>query len=715
MAKDKKAKAADKKARTAAKSSKKAAKKEKKISSKRRPGQNADSDSDDQDIDAILNEYRLKQAQHMAIAETICPPPPVRANSLLMPHPTNSKELFLFGGEIYTGTPPVAKFYNDLYVYHTERNEWRSYTSPNSPMPRSGAAMTSNGQGKPELWLFGGEFSSPKQGIFYHYADFWKLDCSTREWSKIEAKGAPSGRSGHRMTHYKHYILLFGGFQATSPITTKYLNDLHIFDTTSHTWCTIPIPASYLAYPPPRSSFSFLPHEHGAVLFGGYSRVKAANTTNQAGTAAISHKKKGLGQKIKDLPHYHTDSYLLRFNITDPKQSKWEKRKRPGNMPTTRVGVTMAHHRGRGVMFGGVYDVEDSDEALESRFFEDMWVYAVVQNRFWEVRMRKSGKRVVKKEGAGGGGGGGGGGSKRDRGRQDEIELLKNLALLESKAGIVSTVEEDELMREPEKEEEEEETKNPLAKVEPSLTLPAARFNVALAVQGDWLYMYGGTFEKGDVEITFDEMYKVNLEKLDGVITIFKRESAVGGEEDMDVDDEDDEDDEDDDEEDEEDDEESEDEAEKAKAEEIKRKQEEGRKAKAARKEAEVETPLSPTSPTSPTFTDTTGTEITEPESALPLPLPFETLREFFVRTSEAFQAEVVEELRFKPVSVAEATTVKEIRTAAFEMAERRWWDVREEVREEERKLEELGVTESVVMTDKDGGGGASGGGPRRR
>ena len=56
----------------------------------------------------------------MAIAETICPPPPVRANSILMPHPTNSKELFLFGGEIYTGTPPVAKFYNDLYVYHTE-------------------------------------------------------------------------------------------------------------------------------------------------------------------------------------------------------------------------------------------------------------------------------------------------------------------------------------------------------------------------------------------------------------------------------------------------------------------------------------------------------------------------------------------------------------------------------------------------------------------
>ncbi|KAF3198371.1 hypothetical protein TWF106_009764 [Orbilia oligospora] len=698
MAKDKKAKAAEKKARTAAKSSKKAAKKEKKVTNKRRPGD--DSDSDDQDIDAILEEYKLKQAQHMAIAETICPPPPVRANSILMPHPTNSKELFLFGGEIYTGTPPVAKFFNDLYVYHTERNEWRSYTSPNSPMPRSGAAMTSNGQGKPELWLFGGEFSSPKQGIFYHYADFWKLDCSSREWTKIEAKGAPSGRSGHRMTHYKNYILLFGGFQATSPITTKYLNDLYIFDTNTHTWTTIPIPASYLAYPPPRSSFSFLPHEHGAVLFGGYSRVKAASSSSAQ--QAVSHKKKSLGQKIKDLPLYHTDSYLLRINPADPKLSKWEKRKKPGNMPTTRVGITMAHHRGRGVMFGGVYDVEDSEEALESKFFEDMWVYAVAQNRFWEIKMRKS-KKVVKKDD------GGAAISRRDRAKQDELELLKNLALLETKAGVTTTAE-IPLPMEVEKEEEEE-LKNPLAKAEPSLILPAARFNVALAVQGDWLYMYGGTFEKGDVEITFDEMYKVNLEKLDGVITIFKRDSVIGGEEDMDLDDDDE--DEDGEEDSEMDDEESEDEEEKAKADEIKRKQEEGRKAKALRKEA-VETPLPPTSPISPTFTDN-ATEIVEPESNLPLPLPFETLREYFVRTSELFQSEVVEELRFKPVSVAEATTVKEIRTAAFEMAEKRWWDVREEVREEERKLEELGVTESVVMTDKDGGSGGGSGGPRRR
>ncbi|EWC43589.1 hypothetical protein DRE_01476 [Drechslerella stenobrocha 248] len=710
MAKDKKAKAADKKARTAAKTSKKAAKKDKKVA-KKRPGD--DSDSDDQDIDSILEEYKQKQAQHMAIQESLCDhPPPVRANALLMAHPTNSRELFLFGGEIWTGTPPVAKFYNDLYVYNTERNEWRSYTSSNSPMPRSGAAMTMGGQGKPELWLFGGEFSSPKQGIFYHYADFWKLDCTTREWTKIEAKGSPSGRSGHRLTYWKNYIVLFGGFQATSNITTKYLNDLYLFDTNTHTWTAVPAPASYLAYPAARSSFSFLPHEHGAVLFGGYSRVKTSGQQR----LQQSNKKKNIGPKIKDLPHYHADSWLLRINPNDSKLSRWEKRKKPGNMPATRVGITMAHHRGRGVMFGGVYDVEDSDEALESRFFDDMWVYAVGQNRFWEVKMRKL-RKVVRKDGGEGGGG------RRERGKQDELELLKNLALLESKAGVGTAALEPMDIVQREDKEEEEESKNPLAKVEPSLTLPALRFNCALAVQGDWLYLYGGTFEKGDVEVTFDEMYRVNLDKLDGVVQIFKRESVVGGEDEMDQDDDDDDEDDDDDSEmeDEEDEDEggSEDEEKNAKAEEIKRKQEEGRKAKALRKgsQSAAEAPLSPLSPTTSVFSDTSAvpTEATEPESTLPLPLPFESLREFFVRTSEAFQAEVVEGLKFKPVSVAEATTVKEIRTAAFEMAERRWWDVREEVREEERRLEELGVTESVIMTGGDKGEAAGGGGPRRR
>ena len=49
-----------------------------------------------------------------------------------------------------------------------------------------------------------GEFSSPKQGTFYHYNDFWHLDPATREWTRLDVKGkGPPARSGHRMTYFK--------------------------------------------------------------------------------------------------------------------------------------------------------------------------------------------------------------------------------------------------------------------------------------------------------------------------------------------------------------------------------------------------------------------------------------------------------------------------------------------------------------------------------
>jgi hypothetical protein len=38
------------------------------------------------------------------------------------------------------------------------------------------------------------------------------FDIQTHLWDRIETKVRPSGRSGHRMVIWKHYILLFGGF-----------------------------------------------------------------------------------------------------------------------------------------------------------------------------------------------------------------------------------------------------------------------------------------------------------------------------------------------------------------------------------------------------------------------------------------------------------------------------------------------------------------------
>jgi hypothetical protein len=360
------------------------------------------------------------------------------------------------------------------------------------------------------LWLFGGEFSSPKQNTFYHYNDFWSFDCKSREWLRVETKGkgkgkTPPARSGHRMVGWKNLIVLWGGFQDTSA-STKYLNDLWVFDVVSYTWTLITLPA-HGQRPDARSSFSLLPHEHGAVLFGGYSKTKVT-----------SAQKKGGKLQTTEMGNVHEDSWLLRLEVEDFGKIRWERRKKPGNAPNPkRVGVTMAPHRGRGIMFGGVYDKTETDEGLESVFFNELFAWGVERNRFFPLVLRKpkQQKRTVEPRGGGG---------RRDRAKDDEEELLRNLARLEAeKAGkSAEEVQEDEDRKIA---EEEKERLALLQQQELSVQLPSSRFHCALAVQDDVLYIYGGTFEKEDREIAFDEMFAIDLGKLDGVRTIFSRET----------------------------------------------------------------------------------------------------------------------------------------------------------------------------------------------
>jgi hypothetical protein len=198
MVKDKKKDKSALKAKKAEKTAKKSAKTEKKLSKK---AQADDSDAEnDVDLDAILAEYQKKQEQFLKVTEEPSEPPSPRSSATLIASPSNGNEVFLFGGEHYNGA--LATFFNDLYVYKINQDAWRKVTSPNSPLPRSGHAMCQGGNGG-GIYLFGGEFSSPKQGTFYHYNDFWRLDPSTREWTKLEGKGGPPARSGHRMTYFK--------------------------------------------------------------------------------------------------------------------------------------------------------------------------------------------------------------------------------------------------------------------------------------------------------------------------------------------------------------------------------------------------------------------------------------------------------------------------------------------------------------------------------
>lgn len=511
MAKEKK-KGGDKAAKKAEKKQKQEKKAEKKAKTK--ASKDAGSDVEDVDLDAVLEEYKKQQEQFLKVTETVVDAPPrPRGASTFIASPSHSNQLLLFGGEYFNGA--LATFFNDLSIYYTDRDEWRCVTSPNAPLPRSGHAWCRGGN-QAYVYLFGGEFSSPKQGTFYHYNDFWRLDPATREWERLDAKGkTPPARSGHRMTYFKQYIVLFGGFQDTSS-QTKYLADLWIYDTVNYVWYSPTLPPAQLK-PEARSSFTLLPHDQGCVLYGGYSRVKA--------TVAAGKQTKGGGGGQKNImkPMVHQDCFFLRITPpaadaapNTPPTVRWEKRKKPANTPTpVRAGATMAFHKGRGIMFGGVHDVEESEEGMESEFFNQLFAWNVERNRFFPLALRKP--RQAAKKNAGDQATRGGG--RRGRAQANEEELLRQLAALEAGGKI----EDADAMVLDQKEEKEEVTDKKVRDMPVSMEMPHVRFNAQLAVQDDVLYIYGGTFEKGDREFTFDDMYAIDLGKMDGCKEIFSR------------------------------------------------------------------------------------------------------------------------------------------------------------------------------------------------
>lgn len=89
-----------------------------------------------------------------------------------------------------------------------------------------------------------------------------------------------------------------------------------------------------------------------------------------------------------------------------------------------------------------------------------------------------------------------------------------------------------------------------------------------------------------------------------------------------------------------------------------------------------------------------------------PQPRPFENLRDFFNRTSIAWQDTVLETLRHDGSLDKSA---KEFRKIAFDLSEATWWDSREEITALENEQEEAGIGEVINIADRnhETGGGA--------
>lgn len=388
-------------------------------------------------------------------------------------------------------------------------------------------------------------------------------------------------------------------------------------------------------------------------------------------------------------PMVHQDTWFLRITppasdapSNTPPAVRWERRKKPANSPNPpRAGSTMAYHKGRGIMFGGVHDVELSEEGIDSEFFDSLFAWNTDRNRFFPLTLRRPrapGKKQLANQM-----------KSKDRSKADEEELLQNLKALEAREGVPN--DEDDERKEDTPKVEEEEPEKPEKPSVVRFEMPHRRFNAQLAVQDDTLFVFGGTFEKGDREFTFNDMYSIDLDKLNGVKEIFYKEPEnwhLLNEEEEDSD------------------EEMDDDEEEVEVE------EEDEEAMSLDTASPAPTEITVPSVTREMEQLEVEEQDTEPSANdnKPLPRPFESLREFFTRTGDEWQKILIDILNSKGVELEK--NVKELRKDAFSLAEEKWWDSREEVMALEDEQEAAGIGEVISMANR---GDTMGGAGRRR
>ncbi|KAL4541299.1 hypothetical protein Ndes2437B_g05679 [Nannochloris sp. 'desiccata'] len=345
------------------------------------------------DIDALLAQFKLSDEAAVAIQiDENCPPPSPRVYSSFQP--LNEKEIIMFGGEWYDGERDKMHVYADIYIVNPEKLIWKKVTSPGGPLPRTAhqAVVT-----RAYMYIFGGEFTSLNQTKFKHYGDLWRLDLSTWKWEQLPSKGGPSPRSGHRMVLHKGKLILFGGF-FDSGKETRYYNDLWSFDLEELKWKSLgPTPGQ--AAPPPRGGCQLALHPESNTVFmvGGFSIRKNENSDIQS-TGGKFKKKGGMSDSDDEdggKGIIHDDVWAL-----DLKNYTWEKVKKAGMAPTPRTSFGLVTHKTRAVFFGGVHDREGGGDRLYSELFNEAYQFNMVSRRWFPLAMRPPKKTGANNDGS---------------------------------------------------------------------------------------------------------------------------------------------------------------------------------------------------------------------------------------------------------------------------------------------------------------------------
>ncbi|XP_059613444.1 kelch domain-containing protein 4 [Phlebotomus argentipes] len=409
------------------------------------------------DIEELLAKYKVDPTKKDTPAvEVDCPAPSPRVNFSVITHPTKDQLIF-YGGEFYDGQK--AEVFDDLFFYTIAKDSWSVLRCGEKPLPRCGHQMVATATDGGQLWLFGGEYSSPSQLQFHHYSDLWVFRLKSRHWERITASGGPSARSGHRMILLKKRLFVFGGFHDNNQ-SYKYFNDVHFFSLEDYKWSRVEVAG--VAPPPPRSGCCMAATASGTILvWGGYSKASVKKDADRGTT--------------------HWDSHSLVPDKHDPKglSWKWVSIKMGGMRPPPRSGVSfVVAPNGRLYTFGGVMDTEEDEESIKSQFTSELHSFDP-ENRVWRRIDVTSGKS--------------------DKEMQDKVVTTVG-------AFTVTSSSSSQALEEPE-------------------SGPSPRSHCGMAVCKGTLFLFGGTFEEANRDVTLGDFYSLDLQKPTAWRTIIENKS----------------------------------------------------------------------------------------------------------------------------------------------------------------------------------------------
>ncbi|XP_036896115.1 kelch domain-containing protein 4 [Sturnira hondurensis] len=455
-----------------------AAKMEKKVSKRSR--------KEEEDLEALIAHFQTLDARKTQVVETPCPPPSPRLNASFSAHPEKD-ELILFGGEYFNGQKTFL--YNELYVYNIRKDTWTKVEIPSPPPRRCAHQAVVVPQGGGQLWIFGGEFASPDGEQFYHYKDLWVLHLATKTWEQVRSPGGPSGRSGHRMVAWKRQLILFGGFHESTR-DYIYYNDVYAFNLDTFAWSKLSPSGTG---PTPRSGCQMSVTPQGSiVVYGGYSKQRV--------------------RKDVDRGTQHSDMFLLKSEEGREGKWVWTRINPSGARPTPRSGFSVAmapNHQT--LLFGGVCD-EEEEESLEGDFLNDLYFYDATKNRWFEGQMKgpkweKRKRRRATKAGPEGA-------DQQECAEASAQAPLEVVREVVSEDGTVVTIKQVLVAPGPSEQPRLGEDDSP-EEAGSSSVEPCPRSNAMLAVKHGRLYLYGGMFETGSRQVTLNDLYCLDLHKMD--------------------------------------------------------------------------------------------------------------------------------------------------------------------------------------------------------